>query len=85
MAAALRAKSTDLIGLGRPLTAEPDLCAPLIAGKTAEAKKNLVPAALQTGSSIVQILELAKGEKVSDFGVAEVAEETVKVLLAGGE
>lgn len=58
MASALREKSCDIIGLGRPLTAEPDLSALLIAGKKVAAKENRVPAGLQTGSSIFQIKDV---------------------------
>lgn len=58
MANALREKSCDLIGLGRPLTAEPDLSALLIAGNKVAAKGNKVPAALQTGSAIFQIKDV---------------------------
>ena len=50
MAGAVRTGATDIVGMGRPLTAEPELSALLLAGKTAKAKENLVPAGLQTGS-----------------------------------
>jgi hypothetical protein len=61
MARALEDRSTDLIGLARPLTSEPFLCRDLIAGKSAGAKPNLVAEAIQTGASILQLPAIARG------------------------
>lgn len=55
MASALRGHSCDIIGLGRPLTAEPELTKALIEGKSSVAKGNKVPEPMQTGSAIMQL------------------------------
>ena len=59
MGEALREKSTDMVGLGRPLTAEPTLGSDLLASQTLKAKANEVPNALQTGSSVMQIHDVS--------------------------
>jgi 2,4-dienoyl-CoA reductase-like NADH-dependent reductase (Old Yellow Enzyme family) len=55
MEAALASHATDIIGMARPLTAEPTLPELLAAHKDAKAKENLVFLPLQTASSIQQI------------------------------
>lgn len=57
---ALSAKSCDIVGVARPLTAEPALSRDLCDGKSQGAKENLVPSAIQTGSSIAQIKEVRR-------------------------
>ena len=59
MGEALREKSTDMVGLARPLTAEPAFGTALVAGTTLKAKANEVPSALQTGSSVMQIHDVS--------------------------
>ncbi|KAL8276945.1 hypothetical protein RQP46_010673 [Phenoliferia psychrophenolica] len=81
MAKALRDKSADLVGLARPLTAEPFLCKDIIASKTAGAKENKIPVPLQTASSNVQIVQMGKGEPLSDLSNQEVAEATVAHIM----
>lgn len=60
MARAITERSTDLVGLGRPLTAEPHLCAQLLSGASTASKPNLMNEQIQTGASISQIGEVRR-------------------------
>ncbi|KAK4704414.1 hypothetical protein P7C70_g1802, partial [Phenoliferia sp. Uapishka_3] len=84
MAKAIQDGATDICGLGRPLTAEPDLSALLLAGKQQKAKDNRVPNALQTGSSVVQIADIAHKRPIHDIEQQEVADKVVADLMSGG-
>jgi hypothetical protein len=75
MVRALNERATDMIGLGRPLTSEPHLCADLISGKSTGAKPNLVSESLQTGASIRQFPAIAKGDPPQDLSDPKVAAE----------
>lgn len=79
---ALAEKSCDIVGLGRPLTAEPDLPAAMIAGTSTGARENHVPTAMQTGSSIMQLKEISTGATIRDLSDVEVANKTVAELMA---
>lgn len=79
MASALREGSCDSIGLGRPLTAEADLARALLEGKSLKARENLVPAHLQTPSSIIQIGEV---RWTSERGCCMTGRVSADVLLA---
>lgn len=81
MAKAVREKSCDLVGLARPLTAEPHLCKTLLEEKAPAAKENRVPGPLQTASSNIQIVQIGKGEPLSDLSVQEVADSTVALIM----
>lgn len=58
MARAINENATDLVGLGRPLAAEPRLCADILSGASKGAKPNAVKEQIQTGASILQIVEV---------------------------
>jgi hypothetical protein len=81
MARALQEGSTDMIGLARPLTAEPHFCADLIAGRTTTAKPNLVDDKLSTGASIAQIADIAAGRPPADLSKEDVAKAMTATLL----
>lgn len=59
MAKAITGQACDMVGLGRPLTAEPLLCNDLLSGKVAAAKPNAVNELLQTSASILQLGEVS--------------------------
>ncbi|KAM0750961.1 FMN-linked oxidoreductase [Meredithblackwellia eburnea MCA 4105] len=83
MAQAIREKSCDITGLGRPLTAEPDLAKLLVEGKKPKAKENNVPVPLQTLTSVLQLEDISNGRPARDLESKEGAEAAAKVAAAG--
>ncbi|GAA5902154.1 hypothetical protein JCM6882_006715 [Rhodosporidiobolus microsporus] len=81
MEQALQDKATDLVGLGRPLCAEPHLVRDMLAGQSEGAKANLVPEPLSTVAALIQLTSIAKGEPVPDLSKEESAEGVAAVLL----
>ncbi|BGP12917.1 hypothetical protein JCM10213_004336 [Rhodosporidiobolus nylandii] len=81
MEQALQDGATDLVGLGRPLTAEPYLIREMLEGKKEAAKPNLAPNQIQTGTSIIQIAAIAKGEPIPDLSTQEGADACVAILM----
>ncbi|GAA5872557.1 hypothetical protein JCM16303_004563 [Sporobolomyces ruberrimus] len=75
---ALEGGSVDLVGLARPLTAEPYLVREMIEGKSEGAKENQVPSALQTPAAVAQIGAIGKAEDIPDLSKREVAEKMVE-------
>lgn len=59
MARAIRERSCHLIGMARPLTAEPRLVGALLIKEKDGAKENKVPGPLQTASSGIQIVQVS--------------------------
>jgi 2,4-dienoyl-CoA reductase-like NADH-dependent reductase (Old Yellow Enzyme family) len=82
MTRALQERSTDMIGLARPLAAEPRLTADLIAGRTKAAKPNLIDDKVFTGAAIAQIADIGAGRVPVDLSNEEVA-KTWTVALFG--
>jgi 2,4-dienoyl-CoA reductase-like NADH-dependent reductase (Old Yellow Enzyme family) len=58
MQKALNERSCDIIGVARPLTAEPAFSAEIIEGRISAARTNKVPPPLQTPASIIQISQV---------------------------
>ncbi|GAA5926703.1 hypothetical protein JCM3775_007015 [Rhodotorula graminis] len=85
MEEAIKSGATDLVGLARPLTAEPYLIRDMLDGKTDAARDNKFPAPMQTGASIVQIAAISKGEPVPDLADEKVCDEVVAILTGGAE
>jgi hypothetical protein len=83
MNSALAEHSTDLIGLARPLTAEPRLCKQLLAGQRA-AKPNLVDEKVQTASSYLQIGYIVEGGAIPDLSEQDVARKVEKAIADAG-
>jgi hypothetical protein len=73
MAEAINKHATDIIGLARPLTAEPHLVADFITGKSKAAKLNLVDQSVQTASSYLQVGQIGEGEPIADLSDESVA------------
>jgi 2,4-dienoyl-CoA reductase-like NADH-dependent reductase (Old Yellow Enzyme family) len=72
MVRAIEQHSTDMIGLARPLTAEPHLCADLIHGRSTRAKPNYVDD-FGSAASIIQMGEIGRGLVPSDLSDKDVA------------
>ncbi|GAA5854616.1 hypothetical protein JCM9279_005712 [Rhodotorula babjevae] len=85
MEEALASGATDIVGLARPLTAEPYLIRDMLDGKTDAARDNKFPAPMQTGASIVQIAAISKGEPIPDLSDEKVCDEVVAVLTGGAD
>jgi hypothetical protein len=75
---ALSIGAADLVGLARPLTAEPYLCKELLAKEKLAAKANYVSPTLQTGASVLQIRQIASEAHISDLSIPEIAQEVEK-------
>ncbi|GAA5862816.1 hypothetical protein JCM8547_006558 [Rhodosporidiobolus lusitaniae] len=73
--------SIDIVGLGRPLTAEPHLIRDMLEGKTEAAKENKVPSNLQTVTAIAQIGAIAKGLPIPDLFDEATAQATLAAAL----
>jgi hypothetical protein len=82
MERALADGATDLIGLGRPLAAEPRLCGALLSGVRAAAKPNLVDDRVSAFAGIMQVQNVGRGEPILDFADEEVA-HYVEELVRG--
>lgn len=59
MAKAIKEHTCDLIGLARPLCAEPDLPNLILSGKSKGAKGNEVDSAMQTPAAVLQVCLLS--------------------------
>lgn len=81
MADAIKGGACQIVGLGRPLTAEPYLCREILAGEKEAAKPNVGDPSLQTGLSIIQIGAIAAGKPIPDLSKQEVADELAQVLM----
>ncbi|KIJ67337.1 hypothetical protein HYDPIDRAFT_165979 [Hydnomerulius pinastri MD-312] len=69
MAEAINSGSTDVIGIARPLTAEPFLVKEILSGVKTRAKKDRFPEGhlLRIAAAASQIAEIGNGEDITDF------------------
>jgi hypothetical protein len=81
---ALTEHSTDIIGLARPLTAEPHFCKQILSGKSTAAKPNLVNQQMQTASSYLQIGYIIDGGEIPDLSDKEIATKVEKAIQDAG-
>ena len=74
MASAIESKTCDMVGMARPVSAEPHLPADLLLGKTLSSKETKLPPVyiIQNFAANTQIVQMGKGEPVTDFAVQEV-------------
>jgi hypothetical protein len=71
MVRAISGHSCDGVGIGRPLAAEPYLCANILSGKITSALENLVPGPLSTQASGTQLHQVGVGDELlSDWSDA---------------
>jgi hypothetical protein len=82
MNGALADRACDLIGLGRPLCAEPSLCRELLAGTRTTAKANLVNPQISTFIGGAQIVQISRGETIADLSTPEGAKAATEALMA---
>ncbi|KAJ9112636.1 hypothetical protein QFC19_000656 [Naganishia cerealis] len=81
MAEAVSSGATQMIGLARPLTAEPYLCRDILAGKSQGAKPNKGTSALTTGLSIIQIGAMSTGQPIPDLSNEATCKDLEAVLM----
>ncbi|KAH7925756.1 FMN-linked oxidoreductase [Leucogyrophana mollusca] len=69
MSSAVKSGATDIIGLARPLTAEPHLVKKILSGKTDRAKGDQFPPSqlLRIAASGIQMAEIGNGQDITDF------------------
>ncbi len=72
-----------MVGLARPLCAEPHFVADLLCGKTTAAKPNLVPSALSVPAAYMQLGAIGAGKTPLDLSIQEQADEAVKIITGG--
>lgn len=75
---AIEGKSVHIVGLARPLTAEPYFVRDMVEGKSDGAKPNHVPSAIQTPASVAQIGAIGKGQDIPDLSNEDVAAKMVE-------
>ncbi|KIM51688.1 hypothetical protein SCLCIDRAFT_142711 [Scleroderma citrinum Foug A] len=98
MADAIRSGLTDVVGLARPLAAEPFLVAEMLNGTKSRAKEDKLPPGqiLRIAAAAAQIAEIGNGYDITDFNsafnvsrfVARLQKEipaTMSEAFAGGE
>lgn len=75
MADAINDKDCDIVGLDRPAAAEPRLPRDIIEGRSHGAKRTMLPEifGIQNPAGNVQIRQLGRGERVTDFSVQRVS------------
>jgi hypothetical protein len=81
MSQAIADGATDIVGIARPLTAEPHLIAELLAGAKEAAKPNHVLALFQTPASYIQIAQISEGKLVLDLSDAETARKATDAIV----
>ncbi|CEQ38980.1 SPOSA6832_00481, partial [Sporobolomyces salmonicolor] len=85
MEKALEEHSCDIVGLARPLTAEPYLVKELIEGKKSAAKDNKVDGSMQTATSIAQIGAISTGKPIPDLSDEATAKKVLAAVLGQSE
>lgn len=70
-----------MIGLARPLCAEPNLPFLLLTGKSTGAKENKVPALMQTPAAVLQIHCFAEGRPILELSSQDGAAEVVDMIM----
>ncbi|KDQ57636.1 hypothetical protein JAAARDRAFT_687188 [Jaapia argillacea MUCL 33604] len=75
MADAILQNTCGIIGLARPLCAEPDLPAKMLSGKSHGANVNVLDSPLQTPAAILQIHAIAESRPIPDLSKKDVADD----------
>ncbi|KAJ9112703.1 hypothetical protein QFC22_006205 [Naganishia vaughanmartiniae] len=81
MAEAVSSGATQMVGLARPLTAEPYLCRDILSGKSQGAKPNKGAHQLTTGLSIIQIGAMSTGQPIPDLSDEATCRDLEAVLM----
>ncbi|TFK53606.1 FMN-linked oxidoreductase [Heliocybe sulcata] len=80
MADAITRNTCQIIGLGRPLCAEPDLPKKILERQVTGAKENVLPFQLQIVAAVLQIHAIAENASVYDVSTKEGADEIGDIL-----
>jgi hypothetical protein len=80
MAKAISEGTCHMIGLARPLCAEPDLVQLLLAGRSTGARENKFPAHMQTMSAILQIHCFAEGRPIYDLSQQSTVDDVMAMV-----
>ncbi|GAA98022.1 uncharacterized protein L969DRAFT_46004 [Mixia osmundae IAM 14324] len=80
MAQAIDEGSTDMVGLARPLCAEPDLPKLILSGKSTGARENKVDASKQTPTAILQIHAMGEDRPIYDLSKQDTVDQLMKIL-----
>jgi len=81
----LAPSSPSVIGLARPLCAEPYFCRDILSGKITAAKENKGPGGMSTGLAIMQIAAIGAGKEIPDLSDETTAHKLVNVLMGKGD
>ncbi|EPQ57037.1 FMN-linked oxidoreductase [Gloeophyllum trabeum ATCC 11539] len=81
MAEAVKQDTCQIVGLARPLCAEPDLPKKILEGKSKGAAENAVESSLQTPAAVIQIHAMAENRPIPDTAKKEVAEEVTEMII----
>lgn len=80
MAQAINEGSCHMVGVARPVTAEPTLPRDVVEGRSEGAKTSYIKQQLSTPASIKQLQEIGHGKPLSDYSNKDVAEKTNKEI-----
>jgi len=67
MATCLQSNICDVVGIGRPLCSETDLCAKLTSGRSKKALENCIDPSMQISAAYLQEIRLGRGMEPLDF------------------
>lgn len=73
-----------VIGLGRPLCAEPYFCRDILSGAITEARENKGDGSISTGLAIMQLAAIGAGKDVPDLSDKATVDKLVNVLMGKG-
>ncbi|GAA5872565.1 hypothetical protein JCM16303_004565 [Sporobolomyces ruberrimus] len=78
---ALEEGVVDLVGLGRPLCAEPFLVRDMVEGRSEGARPNVAPPMMQTPLAVAQIGAIAKGGPIPDLSQQDVVDKMIQAVF----
>lgn len=81
MAEAINQDTCQIVGLARPLCAEPDLPKKILERRSQGALENDVESSLQTPAAVLQIHAMAENRPIPDISKKEVAQDVTDIIL----
>ena len=85
MVDAVNGGATAMIGLARPLCAEPYFCRDILSGKITEARENKGDGGISTGLAIMQLAAIGAGKDIPDLSDEKTVQKLVNVLMGKGD
>jgi len=73
-----------VIGLARPLCAEPYFCRDILSGKITQARENKGDGRVSTGLAIMQLAAIGAGKDVPDLADEATVKKLVDVMMGKG-